>query len=67
MNFFTGSMLYLLILLLFASAAFCDWIKFEDYFQNYRTQADAANIIRARDNCDANMIQIIPGDCRPIY
>jgi hypothetical protein len=59
------SLAVLLFILVFIYHVSCEWLSFAEFLKLDKT--DTANIIRARDNCDANTIQIIPGDCRPIY
>lgn len=44
----------------------CEWISFVDYFASFNS-LKSANVIRTKANCEANTIQIIPGDCRPVY
>lgn len=42
------------------------WLSFDEYFGFYDMVVNA-NIVRIRPNCGPKSIQIIPGDCRPVY
>lgn len=59
------SAVFLLIVLIYVSDVCCVWISFADFLK-YDYEPNTANIIRAKDNCPADTVQIIPGDCRPI-
>lgn len=65
MSFFSLKSLFI-ILLLFYCKTCSEWISFNQYFRFYDKIVNA-NVIRPRANCEAGTIQIIPGDCRPIY
>ena len=60
--------LYLLLFLMFFTCeSSSEWISFHEYFCVHDKSVDAANVIRTKANCDSKTVQIIPGDCRPVY
>lgn len=44
----------------------CEVISFKKYLLS-TTKVYNANVIRAKPNCGPSTVQIIPGDCRPVY
>ncbi|CAH1370808.1 unnamed protein product [Tenebrio molitor] len=59
---------FLIIVVLFICEVSSEWISFQEYFTyKYYDKMVGANVISPRANCEANTIQIIPGDCRPVY